>query len=132
MPSASTERISLPDHALDLRDAPGPAGAGGGHRPSDEIRPQPGGGPVERVALGHGRVGPRQRRVSVAGDRGRAEREAAVAGNEARVEERGPERGLGHGQPVDLGHDELTEAAVGDEHGQGAQRRRGDRRVVGG
>ena len=48
---------ALADDPLDLRDRPGTLGAGRQHVPTDEVRPQPGGGAEERVAFGHRGLG---------------------------------------------------------------------------
>ena len=53
----------LADDAMDLRDRARALRAGRGHVASDEVRPQAGGGPGERVAFGH-RLSASPRRVS--------------------------------------------------------------------
>ena len=115
LPSASTASISLADDAVDLRDGARAAGPRRGHRPADEVRPQPGGGPEERVAFGHS---------GASAARG-AQDEAAIAGHEAGLEQSRSRTGdVADGLAVDLADDQLADPAVGDERARAPGPRR--------
>ena len=116
LPSASTAVDLAADDALrPAGPAPGPLVRAAVTVRPDEVRPQAGGGPEERVALGHS--GP--------GQRG-AQDEAAVARRRTR-RRGGPARGTAtrrRASPSTLRDDQLADPAVGDERAE----RRGPRR----
>jgi hypothetical protein len=107
------------DDPLDL--GPGPGRSGGGDLATDEVRPETGRGPEQRVALGHGR--------SVAGQRPGGD-QPAVAGDEPGRRRAAPEAATRRRRAVDLRDDELADRTVVDERVERAQRRLGDLRIV--